>query len=178
MNKIYKIAIIGSQSTGKTSLSYELSKKLNIPLIKEIARKWDIEKATQTELIHIQKELLKLQIQEENCNGQFISDRSTIDNLAYWLHNVSPIIDIKENELYIKTALDNVKKYSHIFLLIPEFYPVNDGFRNTDVVYQMRIDATIHTILYLYNISHYRLSGSIDNRVDKAMEILTNYATQ
>lgn len=170
---MHKIAIIGSQSTGKTTIGNQLSKKLNIPLITELARKWDIEKATQTELIHIQKELLKLQIQEENHNGQFISDRSTIDNLAYWIHNVSPIVDKEENRLYVKTALDNVKNYSTIFLLTPEFYPVDDGFRNTDVIYQMRIDAIIQTILRLYNIPHYRLGGSVENRVQKAMEILT-----
>ncbi len=155
-----------------STLATKLSKRLDIPLITEIARRWNIKKATQTELIHIQKELLKLQIQEENYNGQFISDRSTIDNLAYWLHNVSPIVDIEENSLYVKTALENVKKYSYIFLLTPEFYPVDDGFRSTDVVYQMRIDATIQTILHLYNISHYRLSGTVANRVKEAMKIL------
>lgn len=169
---MYKIAIIGSQSTGKSTLGNQLSKKMNIPLIKELARKWDIEKATQTELIHIQKELLKLQIHEESRNGQFISDRSTIDNLSYWLHNVSPIVDKEENTLYIKTALDNVKNYSHIFLLAPEFYPVDDGFRNTNIIYQLQIAEVINTILRLYNIPHHRLSGSVENRVQKAIEIL------
>lgn len=170
---MYKIAIIGSQSVGKSTLGKELSKRMNVPLITEIARRWNIEKVSQVELIHIQKELLRLQIKEENHNGQFISDRSTVDNLAYWLHNVSSIVDKEENATYIKTALDNVKNYSHIFLLTPEFYPVDDGFRNTDVIYQMRIDATIQTILRLYDISHYRLGGSVENRVQKAMEILT-----
>ena len=169
---MYKIAIIGSQSTGKTTIGNQLSKRLNIPLITELARKWDIEKATQTELIHIQKELLKLQIYEENSNVQFISDRSTIDNLAYWLHNVSPIVDREENSIYVKTALDNAKNYSHVFLLAPEFYPVNDGFRNINIIYQLQIAEVIHTILMLYNIPHYRLSGTVENRVQKAMEIL------
>lgn len=169
---MYKIAIIGSQSTGKSTLASELSKRLNIPLIKEIARKWDIEKATQTELIHIQKELLELQIREENINGQFISDRGTVDNLSYWLHNVSPIVDKEENKLYVKTALDNVKNYSHIFLLTPEFYPVDDGFRNTNIIYQLQIAEVINTILRLYNIKHYKLSGTIENRIQKAMIIL------
>ncbi len=169
---MFKIAIIGSQSTGKSSLGRELSKRMSIPLITEIARRWNIEKVSQIELIHIQKELLKLQIQEENRNGQFISDRSTIDNLAYWLHNVSPIVQKEENELYIKTALDNVKKYSHIFLLSPEFYPVDDGFRNTNIIYQLQIAEVINTILRLFNIEYYKLKGSIDNRVLDAMVIL------
>lgn len=169
---MYKIVIIGSQSTGKTSLGKELSKRINIPLITEIARRWNIEKVTQTELIHIQKELLRLQIQEENHNGQFISDRSTIDNLAYWLHNVSPIVDREDNKLYVSKALDNVKKYSHIFLLTPEFYPIDDDFRNTNIIYQLQIAEVINTILRLYNIKHYRLSGTIENRTKEAMKIL------
>lgn len=156
-----------------TTVAKKLSKELNIHMISELARKWDIEKATQTELIHIQKELLRLQIKEENHNGQFISDRSTIDNLAYWLHNVSPIVDKEENAIYVKTALDNVKNYSHVFLLTPEFYPVDDGFRNTNIIYQLQIAEIINTILRLYNIPHYRLGGSVENRVQKAMEILT-----
>ena len=170
---MYKIAIIGSQSTGKSTIGNQLSENMNIRLITELARKWDIEKATQTELIHIQKELLKLQIQEENHNGQFISDRSTIDNLSYWLHNVSPIVDKEENAIYIKTALDNAKNYSHIFLLTPEFYPVDDNFRNTNIIYQLQIAEIINTILRLYNIPHYRLTGTVENRVQNAMEILT-----
>lgn len=155
-----------------TTIANKLSEKLHIPMITELARRWDIEKATQTELIHIQKELLKLQIQEENHNVQFISDRSTIDNLSYWIHNVSPIVDKEENAIYIKTALGNVKNYSHIFLLTPEFYPVDDNFRNTNIIYQLQIAEVINTILRLYNIPHHRLSGSVENRVQKAIDIL------
>lgn len=169
---MYKIAIIGSQSTGKSVLAKELANKLKIPLITEIARKWDIEEATQTELIDIQKEILKLQIEEERKHEQFISDRSTIDNLAYWLHNVSSIVDKEENEIYVNTALDNVKNYSHVFLLTPEFYPVDDNFRNTNIIYQLQIAEIINTILRLYNIPHHRLAGTVENRVQKAMEIL------
>lgn len=172
---MYKIAIVGSQSTGKSCLAKELSKILNIHMISEIARRWDIEKATQTELIDIQNEVLKLQIEEERKHEQFISDRSTIDNLAYWLHNVYDIVDYEENFQYKNKALSNVGQYSHIFLLTPEFYPVNDGFRNTDVLYQMRIDATIQTILHLYDIPHYRLSGTVENRIKEAMKILENF---
>lgn len=169
---MYKIAIIGSQSVGKSTLARELSNRLDTPLITELARKWDIEKATQTELIDIQKNLLNLQIEEERKHEQFVSDRSTIDNMAYWLHNVSPIVDREENEIYVNTALDNVKNYSSIFLLSPEFYPVNDGFRSTNLIYQLQIHEVIVTILNIFNVPHIKLKGSVENRVGKAMKIL------
>jgi nicotinamide riboside kinase len=167
-----RIAIIGSQSCGKTTLGRELSKKLDLPMISELARRWNIEKVSQTELIDIQKELLNLQIEEESKYEQFISDRSTIDNMSYWLHNVANIVSYDDNRQYKMKAIENVKTYSHIFLLVPEFYPKDDGFRNTDIIYQMRIDAIIQAILHLEGISHYKLTGSIENRVQQAMEIL------
>lgn len=170
--KELRIAIVGSQSTGKTTLATQLSKSLDIPLITEIARRWNIEKVAQTELIDIQKEMLKLQIEEESKHKKFISDRSTIDNLAYWVHNVAPIVDKNDTILYAAKALSNSNYYSHIFLLTPEFYPVNDGFRSVNIIYQLQIAETINTILRLYGIRHHKLTGTKEERFIEALEII------
>lgn len=173
---MYRVAIIGSQSTGKSCLGNELSKRLNIPMISEIARRYDRNELLNTSskrYMMIQKELLELQIQTENQYKEFISDRSSLDNLSYWLNNCANRAPAHENNQYIDKAIDNAKNYSHIFLLIPEFYPKDDDFRSTDIIYQMRIDAIIQSTLHLYRIHHYRLNGSVENRVEKAMEILT-----
>ncbi len=172
---MYKIVVIGSQSSGKTTLAKELSEKLDIQMIREIARKYDrnelINVSSERYMI-IQKELLEQQIMAENQYKEFISDRSSLDNLSYWLNNCANRASISDNDQYIKRAMSNAENYSHIFLLIPEFYPKDDGFRSTDIVYQMRIDAIIQAILHLYRIKHYRLSGTIENRIQKVMEIL------
>ncbi len=172
---MYKIAIIGSQSSGKTTLAEKLSEKLNIQLIREIARKYDrneLLNISSERYMTIQKELLEQQIMAENQYKEFISDRSSLDNLSYWLNNCANRTNSHDNNQYIKRAMDNAKNYSHVLLLIPEFYPKDDGFRSTDIVYQMRIDAIIQTILHLYEIKHYTLTGSIENRVRHAMNIL------
>jgi len=172
---MYRIAIIGSQSCGKTTLGRELSNKSHIPMITELARKYDREELLNTSserYMVIQKEILESQIIEESKYKEFISDRSTLDNLSYWINNCANRANLHDNESYIKKAVENVKNYSHIFLLVPEFYPKGDGFRSTDIIYQMRIDAIIQTILYLGGIRHYKLTGSIENRVRQAMEIL------
>lgn len=171
----YKIVIIGSQGIGKTTLGNELSKRLNIHLITEIARRYDRNELANTSserYMILQKELLDKQIKTESQYKNFISDRSTIDNLSYWINNSANRASISDNNQYIKDAIDNVENYTHIFLLTPEFYPQDDGFRSTDVVYQMRIDAIIQTILHLYGIKHYKLTGSVENRVKDAMMIL------
>lgn len=172
---MYKIAIIGSQSTGKSVISNELSLILKIPMITEIARRYDRNELLNTSserYMILQKEILEQQIIAESEYKEFISDRSSLDNLSYWINNCANRSNSFDNNQYIKKAIANAKNYSHIFLLIPEFYPKDDGFRSTDIVYQMRIDAIIQTILHLYNISHYRLNGTIENRVTEAMKIL------
>lgn len=178
---MYKIAIIGAQSVGKSTISEILSEKLNIPTIKEIARKYDrnelLNTSTERYMI-LQKEILDQQIITESQYKKFISDRSSLDNLSYWINNCANRASSYDNNQYIKKAIDNAKNYSHLFLLIPEFYPKDDGFRSIDVVYQMRIDATIQTILHLYNISHYRLCGTVENRVKEAMKILDDKSSK
>jgi len=170
-----KITVIGSHSTGKTTLGRMVSKKLNILMISEAARKFDKSKLSDIsslEYINIQKQILDMQLEEESLHETFISDRSTIDNAAYWIHNCSNNVKDIENINYIDKTIKNIPNYTHIFLLIPEFYPISDNFRDTNIVYQMRIDAIIQTILVLYNIKHYRITGDIKTRLDKVMEIL------
>ena len=170
-----KIVVIGSHSTGKTTLARMLSKKFSIPMISEAARKFDKEKISNIsskEYINIQKQILDMQLEEESLRNEFISDRSTIDNAAYWIHNCSNNVKDIENINYIDKAIKNIPNYTHIFLLIPEFYPISDNFRDTNIVYQLQIAEIIHTILVMYQIKHYRITGDIKTRFDKVMEVL------
>ncbi len=167
-----RIAVIGTHSTGKTTLAKALSRELNIPVIEECARSHDIKHASVEEYIKIQENILAEQIKAESKHQNFISDRSTIDNLAYWIHSCAPMVDAVTNRSYTKTALENVTTYTNIFLLVPEFYPRDDGFRDTNIIYQLQIAETINTILYLHQIPHHVLSGSVDERLRHAMRIL------
>jgi nicotinamide riboside kinase len=76
----YKIAIAGSHSCGKTSLVKALSKKIEIPIIHEIAATFLPETRTH---IDTQYKIMSKQIETEKENKSFLSDRSVIDNLAY-----------------------------------------------------------------------------------------------
>ncbi len=170
-----KIAVIGSQSTGKTTIARMLSKHLDIPLIDEVSRKFDKTKLfdkSSTDYINIQKQILDMQLEKESLHNSFISDRSTIDNLSYWIHNCSNNVKDIENIQYIDKAIKNVPNYTHIFLLIPEFYPIEDNFRDTNIVYQLQIAEVLYTILKIYNIKHYRITGDIKTRFNKAIEVL------
>ncbi len=171
-NRYTRIAVIGTHCTGKTSLAKALSEALDIPLLEECARNHEIKSASPLQYVEIQKRILAEQIAAELKFPGFVSDRSTIDNLAYWLHSCAPIVDAHTNEIYIKKAMNNTRNYTHVFLLVPEFYPREDGFRNTDIIYQLQIAETINTILYLNRIPHHVLSGTIDERLRYAMRLM------
>ncbi len=166
------IAIIGTHGTGKTTLAKALSAVLDIPVIEECARNHDIKHATPEKYIEIQKDILFEQIIAESKYQNYISDRSTIDNLAYWIHSCAPMADTATIRSYIKISLDNAKNYTDIFLLVPEFYPRDDGFRDTNIIYQLQIAETINTILHLNQISHHVLTGSVNERLQRALDII------
>lgn len=88
-----RIAIIGTHGTGKTTLAKMLSSIFKIPILKELARNHDIRNADPDEYVKIQKDILIEQIASERKYQNFISDRSTIDNLAYWIHRCARMVD-------------------------------------------------------------------------------------
>lgn len=76
----YKIAIVGSHSCGKTSLVKALEKRIEIPIIHEIAATFIPESRSH---IDTQYKIMSKQIETEQKYKSFLSDRSVIDNLAY-----------------------------------------------------------------------------------------------
>jgi nicotinamide riboside kinase len=76
----YKIAIVGSHSCGKTSLVKALEKRIEIPIIHEIAATFIPESRAH---IDTQYKIMSKQIETEQKYKSFLSDRSVIDNLAY-----------------------------------------------------------------------------------------------
>jgi len=169
-----KIVIIGSHGVGKTSLSRIISEELNLPFITEIARTFKKEQLNSTNpaYLSVQKEILRLQLQEEGLHNNFVSDRSSIDNLAYYLYSCYDTASDIENNLYISQSVNNSLNYTHIFFLRPEFKIKNDNYRDTNILYQHNIDIIIKTILQLYNIKYYILAGTVQDRFKKAMEVL------
>lgn len=175
------IAVIGAQCTGKTTLVNELSDILKIPKITEVARRYNIPRAPSIKHVSLQLNILSDQISAEyntyRTNGSFVSDRSTIDNMAYWLCNAHDYATDDEKESYMTTCIRNVfgneNRYTHVFLVQPEFAIEDDGFREIDPVYQNEIHTIIKTILRIYNIKHYTLTGDLQSRIQQALEILS-----
>src|SRR5688500_18595030 len=80
-----RIAIVGSFSTGKTTLAEALAERLDLPLLPEVAREvvelgfnLDKDATPETETL-----IFLRQYNNELSNEQFVGDRSLIDVMAY-----------------------------------------------------------------------------------------------
>lgn len=173
-----RIGITGAQGVGKTTLAEELARILDLPLIEEQARlvakemdilnlrdlKHDPKKAT-----NFQWNCLKYQLSAEKKHDSFVSDRTTLDNLAYWAKWHSCRNQVKDNIMYSQIAFRNIQNYDLIIYIPPELFPKNDGFRSTDRQYQLEIDMYIRSMLAFLQPVWITVEGSLENRISKVI---------
>lgn len=169
-----KIALTGSQGVGKSTLCNKLTKHLPKTFyIKEIARE-EIKrigklpyKMNDQKRFEFQKRLLELQLIAESNNPNFISDRGIMDILAYSydLPQYNYLLDIAK-QCNIAT------RYSLVFYIPIEFELEGDNERSNDPVYQWQIDSNLRKVLADLNVPHYKIQGSVEQRVDSVLSTL------
>lgn len=168
-----RIAIVGSFSTGKTTLAELLARLLDLPLLPEAARevvslgfKLDKDATPETEALIFLK-----QYNNEITTEEFVGDRSLIDVMAYagWvLENQPPRKEMALWEECERLAERNLRSnYSHVFYLPIEFPIVLDGLRPDDPVFQKEIDARLVTLLARHGVSYQTITGTVEERLEK-----------
>jgi len=171
-----RIALIGSHSTGKSCVVEELAHIIKIPVINELARGYDLNTNDINKYKHYQKQILLEQIKSETSlilsNGNFISDRSTIDNAAYYLLKCQNVTTLEERKRYCELAMHNSLHYTHLFYIPIEIPMQSDGFRFENELFRSQIDDKILEIISYFNISVITLSGSLDERVSTILEMI------
>jgi nicotinamide riboside kinase len=187
-NDSLRIAFIGAHGTGKTTLAKILAEKLDIPLISEGVREKKKQydktglnineffnpKGSQLIFSNFQHELLIERIYDENEKVHFVSDRSTIDNFAYYATSkYSEPISEKTFKAYEYLCLQQAKKYTHIFLISIAIIPENDGVRDTTYKSQLIVENFIRGFCEKNNIKFIELkSNSIENRINEVLKVV------
>lgn len=168
-----RIAIVGSFSTGKTTLAEALAQEMDLPLLPEVAREiaslgfqLDKDATPATEALIFLK-----QYNNELGTEEFVGDRSLIDVMAYagW------VLDNRERtrEMYlwdecVRLAERRLRtSYSHIFYLPIEFPIVLDGLRPDDPGFQKDIDTRVLRLLASHDLDHETVTGTVEERLEQ-----------
>lgn len=182
-----KIAILGTHSTGKTTLLNKLKvvlESLNhqVNVVPELARlcPFPINEETTMEA---QEWIQEQQISQENQLYQpdkiLLCDRSTLDNFAYFQR--AGRLRNKDVSSWEQRAAYHMASYHFIFKTYKLELPATaDGLRATDEEFRDEIDSSIHQLLDKHAVRYYLLDPSLDydlhvrNMLKKLQPVLTN----
>lgn len=188
---IKRIAIVGTHSTGKSTLIQDLKEKLSPTLsdyyfIKQVNRechKYGLkinEEANDLTQLYIAANDLK-QIVEAPQDKTIISDRCILDTLIYTL-SMWKKDQIKEITFgaVLQMFSESIGRYTHLIWLRPDFEVVEDGVRSMDEVWRNELDG--YFMSWIGNIKNpvsgrediqvITLTGSREERVNKFIEII------
>lgn len=155
-----RIAFSGSGGTGKTKLLETINKELDLPVIGEGIREWldehnftDFKDMKIKDVVQMQTDTLKRKMEIESQLQNFISDRTTIDNLSYalrWIGSINPNYDTWMAQ-YITQAINHANtNYDIIFILPWGVIPLeDDGTRSSKQWYQYMMQALIERHIYM-----------------------------
>ncbi len=173
-----KIALIGTHSTGKTTIALKLAlalkeRDITIAMVDEIARICPLPINEETSL-ESQIWILQKQIKEENRRHKddeiLICDRATLDNFAY-MQRAAKTENISE---YEKIAADHMNNYDFVFKTTKLNKPARiDGVRSVDQEFRDDIDDRITDLLKKHSITYYNLPGIKDDTMHIAFMLDT-----
>jgi hypothetical protein len=170
-----RIAIVGSFSTGKTTLAEVVAERSDLPLLPEVARevaamgfKLDKDATPEVETL-----IFLRQYYNEMAHPDFVGDRSLIDVMAYagWvLDNQARRLEFALWDECLRIAEHRLRsQYTDVFYLPIEFGIVPDGLRPMDPEFQADIDARIQDILARHDVLYRTLTGSVEDRLGELL---------
>jgi len=166
-----KIAIVGTHSTGKTTLINTLAQALEaagkkVVIVPEMARlcPFPINEETTAEA---QKWILENQIKEENSiddsEAVVICDRGTIDNFAYFFRIATRLKPEENLAPWEALAVNHASTYDAIFKTQKLAIAAEaDGERAIGEVFRQEMDDMITGLLEKHSIPHTLLPPTAD----------------
>lgn len=173
-----RIGLCGTHCSGKTTLSGELAKALNHPLINEVAASYT---ERDRKFVYIQLEILQNQMERELALNRFVSDRTVFDNFAYLQYHATLnnfVITIGEVQEIINQYM-KIHPYDYV-VFIDEFFPlVDNGQRNMEADQQKIIYGFLKEYAPAqcnkFNIPIIPITGNTPNRVQTIIDHIECY---
>ena len=144
-----RIGIIGAAGTGKTSLAKNLAAHLGstyvpdhvLTVLREMGRdSWrgvsDVKQRKK-----VREDALRRKISAENEHASFVSDKTTVDYLAYWLQNQSEHEDAPTNTRFVAECRAAAARYD-VLVCLPYREVVDFGVgRSQDPIHNFKVAA-------------------------------------
>ena len=156
-----RIGIIGSAGTGKTTLAKALAKHLKatyvpdavLAVLKDRGRdSW--QGVVAGDRRRIREDALRRKISAEAQEESFVSDKTVIDYLAYWLQNQSEQELRVVNEEFLDQCKEAAKRYD-VLVLLPYRDDVSYAVgRNQDPVHNLKVAAHKLGLLILLELPY------------------------
>jgi len=173
MKKNIKIAVMGSHGTGKTTLAKALAEKLGFTYIYDLTREEAVKKGftiNEQTPPEVQLWLLIRQWElEATTRGGWVADKSSFDYLVYG----DLILKDEIVKKIIRWFVQRNARYDFVFYLPIEFPMEEDGLRSVDPKFREEIDHLLRTCLDEFSVPYIILSGSVEERVEKALKNLS-----
>src|SRR5690606_15564628 len=128
--------------------------------------------------IEFQRRCLQMQQQAEaQYPAGFVSDRTVVDNCAYWLAWNHAHSNLYYRYGYLVDCQRHAASYDLIVYCLPVGKePEDDGFRIPNLVYQQEIDLLIRTLLLGWQLPFVRVEGTTEERVEQVRAALREVA--
>ena len=184
MEEYLRIGLMGSASTGKTTISKSLSQDLNIELhgefestmLKRLIKRGIIENSTAftpDQLREFQQRAIGVR-EKFSERKNYISDRTAGELWVYHKKYRTECSSQEELELFRDRCLKVMSKYTHLFLFPFGQIPLeNNGWRNIDSFYQREIHTEIEKMLLDFQVPYIQLKEekfSVDERLQEILK--------
>ena len=173
---VYKVGIIGSGGTGKTSLGRELAALLGVQFLpsKEITRgildrlnyQWDGDVYVERFLAQrgCENEILDKTLEREATYDSFVTDQTCISVAAYTLLEAHQYTDTVEEIVGI--CQECARTYTHLVLCPWGFVPLeSNDVRTLNPWYQFTVHNIILGLLHEWDLDFYRIGSFGEQRI-------------
>ncbi|MBI5610177.1 MAG: AAA family ATPase [Deltaproteobacteria bacterium] len=156
-----RIGIVGAAGTGKTNLAKALAAHLGVSVIPDTVLAVLRERGRDSwrgvdagDRRKIREEALRRKISLEASEPAFVSDKTCVDYLAYWLQNQSETEERHINQAFLDQCKENAATFD-VFVYLPYREQVDYAVgRNQDPIHNLKVAAHKRGLLAVLGLPH------------------------
>ncbi len=156
-----RVAILGAESTGKTTLAGQLQRAIGGVVVPEVLRAW-VDAHSRTPEAHEQREIMRLQIEAENTICAEGKKTCFCDTTPLTIA-VNSVLYFNDASL-LPDASAHHRGYALTLLAMPDIKWVADGRQRDGIDLQARHHTLLIDTLHGHNIAFTEVSGSGEMR--------------